>query len=407
MEILIIADDFTGANDTGVHFAKHGVSTDVILNCHSSYQGNAQVVIVNTNSRAMTIENAQNKINQILDSVIPNKIYKKLDSTLRGNIGAELESCLMVTGRKLAIVCSAYPKANRTIEQGICYVNGKPLLETEFATDPKTPIISSHVKEIIHSQTTIPVIEMNIRELEHEDFKNKIVQLYQQNPRTIICFDATTEEELKQIAAFAQTIEEPLILAGSAGLAEYIDIPSKRHPILFVVASMSEITTKQTVWLERHSSVKQYCIDAEKLLTANEYSQDLVQQITLDLNNHYHVIIKTDSSLQARYAIPELSQKLSLNRTALGEHISQKLAEITSQILQQQNYQLSGLFLTGGDMAISVAHTLGLSHYRIQGEIENGVPYGYFPNTIIEHIPVITKAGGLARNKFYKKSLIL
>lgn len=78
MELLIIADDFTGANDTGVQFAKQGVSTDVLLNDYSSYNGNAQVVIVNTDSRAMTIENAQKQINQRLNSIIPNKIYKKL-----------------------------------------------------------------------------------------------------------------------------------------------------------------------------------------------------------------------------------------------------------------------------------------------------------------------------------------
>ena len=196
---------------------------------------------------------------------------------------------------------------------------------------------------------------------------------------------------------------KPLILAGSAGLAEYIEIPSKHHPILFVVASMSEITTKQTQWLKHHSQVKQYGIDAEKLLTDNDYSHHLVQQITQSLDKNYHVVIKTDSSLQARQAIPELSQKLSLNRTALGEQISQKLAEITHRILQQQNYQFSALFLTGGDMAISVANILGVSHYRIQGEIEHGVPYGHFPNTSIEHIPVITKAGGFGSEQLLQK----
>lgn len=403
MELLIIADDFTGANDTGVQFAKQGVSTDVLLNDYSSYNGNAQVVIVNTDSRAMTIENAQNQINQRLNSIIPNKIYKKLDSTLRGNIGAELESCLIATGRKLAIVCPAYPKANRTIEQGICYVNSKPLLETEFATDPKTPIISSSVKEIIQTQTAIPVVTMNIAQTGFDEIKDEIAQLCQQNPQTIICFDAKTESELKQIATLAQMIDEPLILAGSAGLAEYIHVPSRHYPILFVAASMSETTNQQTSWLAHHSQVKQYAINAEKLLTDNDYSHHLVQQITQDLDKNYHVVIKTDSSLQARQAIPELSQKLSLNRTALGERITQKLAEMTSGILQQQNYQLAGLFLTGGDMAISVADALGLSHYRIQGEIEEGVPYGYFPNTIIEHIPVITKAGGFGSEQVLQK----
>lgn len=403
MELLIIADDFTGANDTGAHFAKNGISTDVLLHWQSSYTGHAQVVIVNTDSRAMTIENAQAKINQILNSVIPNKIYKKLDSTLRGNIGAELESCLMATECKLAIVCPAYPKVNRIIDQGICYVNGTPLLETEFATDPKTPIISSYVKDIIHAQTAIPVIAMNMVQTKLEEVKDEIAQLCQQNQKTIICFDACSENELKQIVALAQNLEEPLILAGSAGLAEYIEIPSKHHPILFVVASMSEITTKQTQWLEHHSQVKQYSIDAEILLTDNDYSHHLVQQITQSLDKNYHVVIKTDSSLQARQAISELSQKLSLNRTALGEQISQKLAEITHRILQQQNYQFSALFLTGGDMAISVANTLGVSHYRIQGEIEHGVPYGHFPNTSIEHIPVITKAGGFGSEQLLQK----
>ncbi len=403
MEMLVIADDFTGANDTGVQFTHQGLMTDVILNPENAYCGEADVVIINTDSRAMTIENAQKTIAAAVKyHTDVNTIYKKIDSTLRGNIGAELESCLNASQRKVAFICTALPAANRRIKNGICYVGDRPLLETEFATDPKTPLISSTVKSIIAAQTRIPVVEINLHQLKNTDCRQVIAQSITEHSSCIIAFDAEQESDLARIAALIQPYHTSAIIAGSAGLAKYI-LPKKQPhflqsedlPMLFVVASMSEVTMRQVDHVKSQNHISVINIDVKTLLEEQDHIAFIAQQAFDLLKQKQHVILKTESSADARHHIADLCRRLHLDRAQLGERICRQLSTLVKQILTQLNFQLSALFLTGGDIAVGAAKALGLKHYRILGEIENGVPYGYFPASSLAHIPVITKAGGL------------
>lgn len=79
-----------------------------------------------------------------------------MDSTLRGNIGAEIEA-LAGDDFPLVIVAIGAPSVGRTTIQGVCYVDKLPLIETEFASDPKSPIRSSRISDIISSQTDWPI----------------------------------------------------------------------------------------------------------------------------------------------------------------------------------------------------------------------------------------------------------
>ncbi|WP_040976657.1 D-threonate kinase [Necropsobacter massiliensis] len=403
MEILVIADDFTGANDTGVQFTHQGFSADVILNPENVYYGEADVAIINTDSRAMTIENAQKAITQAIQHhANVNTIYKKMDSTLRGNIGAELESCLRASQRKAAFVCTALPSAHRHINNGICYVGEQPLLETEFATDPKTPVISSTVKSIIAAQTRIPIVEIKLHQLRNTDCQPIIASSMAGHSPCIIAFDAERESDLARIAALIRPYHALAVIAGSAGLAKYI-LPKKRPhflppsalPMLFVAGSMSEITRRQIDYVKSHHDIASVDIAIERLLEEQDYIAFAAQQATDLLKRKQHVILKTENSADRRHHIEDLCRRFHLDRAQLGERICRQLSTLVKQILTQLNFQLSALFLTGGDIAVGAAKALGLKHYRILGEIENGVPYGYFPASSLAHIPVITKAGGL------------
>ena len=407
MKLLVIADDFTGANDTGVRFNKRGLTVDVILNLCVPYRGNADVVVVNTDSRAMMIENAQQQIQQAFSVGQSKYIYKKLDSTLRGNIGAEIAACLNTSKRNFAFVCSALPQSGRTVENGICYVKGVPLLETEFATDPKTPIESSNVSAIISAQTHIPVVVINLSLLRDSvRCAQHIQQAALQYPQCIFSFDAVESQDLRLINEQINRFSQPCIVAGSSGLAEYLQIGNETaNPILFVIASMSEITQQQVAYIKNNPDITIINIDVERLLTVDAYPQQIIETALKALEHQQHLVLKTDSSLSARNHIGQLCETLSLNRRMLGEQITKRLSAITIQLLTKRQYRLAALFLTGGDMAIAVAKSLSLNCYRIVGEIENGVPFGYFPNSALEHIPVITKAGGFGTPNVLQNSI--
>lgn len=406
MEILVVADDFTGANDTGVQFFHRGLAVDIVFNSEEIATSNADVVVINTNSRSFLIENAQEEISQVFNNIKERElqIYKKVDSTLRGNIGGELEACLQSTNRDLVIFCSALPAARRFIKNGICYVNGKPLLETEFATDPKTPITSSSIKEIISNQTSIDVIEINTSALSEQNILDEITKV--KGKPTIFVMDAENERDLKNIGHLIQKIEQPLIVAGSSGLAKYVfSKPITLLPMLFVVGSMSEKSNMQIQNLLHNKAIKVIELTVTELIASQSYRETIIDKASLMLAQQQHLILKTDNSIEARRNIHKICHEFNLNRVQLGEQISSYLAEITESLLMNIDRKIGGLFLTGGDIAMQITRQLKLNNYRIAGEIESGVPYGYFMNPEFAHIPVITKAGAFASDQVLQHSL--
>ncbi|EDO2269292.1 D-threonate kinase, partial [Salmonella enterica subsp. enterica serovar Braenderup] len=151
MKMMVIADDFTGSNDTGVQLAKKGARTEVMLSASQKPSRRADVLVINTESRAMPADQAASAVYAALSPWCETSpaplVYKKIDSTFRGNIGAEVTAAMRASQRKLAVIAAAIPAAGRTTLEGKCLVNGVPLLETEFASDPKTPIVSSRIAE--------------------------------------------------------------------------------------------------------------------------------------------------------------------------------------------------------------------------------------------------------------------
>lgn len=408
MDIVVIADDLTGANDTAVQFYKKGLTVDMVFALQQVNESNASdVLVINTDSRSLMIENAQKRIFVIGEhlNLEQKQIYKKVDSTLRGNIGAELEACLSVSDRNVAIFCPALPSANRIVKDGVCFVDGKPLLETEFATDPKTPVISSNVNKIIANQTNIPVVIVNMDLFSESEIIQQIKN--RQFNKTIFSFDAKNDDDLKKISQIIKKIDFPIIASGSSGLAKYVFSKSLSDlPVLFVIGSMSKKINEQVELLRSEMVIDFISINAERLLVDQQYQLSLIKDMSLILLNKNNLIIKTEGSSEVRGKINELCDKFSLTRVELGERIGDSLSSLVVNLLNNIDKNISGLFLTGGDIAMKVIKELKLSNYHIAGEIESGVPYGYFSDNDFSGIPIITKAGAFGSKYVLKNSLV-
>ncbi|MGV6988148.1 four-carbon acid sugar kinase family protein [Testudinibacter sp. P80/BLE/0925] len=411
MKMLVIADDFTGANDTGVQFCNKQATVDVALNWQNKgHPAQADVIVVNTDSRALRSQQAAERVSAVVAAyqTAALTIYKKTDSTLRGNVGAELEAALNASGRQAVFFCPALPDAGRTVRNGICYLAGVPLTDTEFATDPKTPIYSSRVSEILASQTALPIIEIELEMLRSADCMDYLRQKMAQSTQCLFTFDAEKNQDFALISNIIKQIDESYIIAGSSGLAaflpdtlyrEYVDSSA----LLFVVASMSEASAKQAEYLLERNLAQLIEVKIEPLLTDNGYRSRLIDQLYAQLTDKQTVLFKTDSSQQARQGINALCKQLTLTRAQLGERICSLLSDIVNTTLQRIDHRLAGLVLTGGDIAIGVAQALQAEHYRIAGEIESGVPFGYLPHTALHDIPIITKAGGFGSPGVFEK----
>lgn len=168
MKIAIVADDITGANDSGVQLARHGLKTAVLFDIDEKNVKNYEAVVYDTDSRSINKVEAYNKVKQVVLSLKNagfTNIFKKLDSTMRGNIGAEIDAVYDVLIPDFVMIAPGYPKNNRTILNSVHYLNGVPLGESEIAKDPKTPVTVSSLTELLENQTAQRIETITVNDL--------------------------------------------------------------------------------------------------------------------------------------------------------------------------------------------------------------------------------------------------
>lgn len=402
MKMIVIADDFTGSNDTGVQLAKKGARTEVMLTPAQKPSRRADVLVINTESRAIPAAQAAQAVQQALapwcEATTMPLVYKKIDSTFRGNVGAEVTAAMRAANRKLAVIAAAIPAAGRTTRDGLCLVNGTPLLETEFASDPKTPIISSRIAELVTLQSDIPVHEVSLEDVRRGQLSALLVAFAAEG-ECMVVVDAVEDRDLSLIAHAICEQETLPLLVGAAGLANALPVSlfmqeKQELPVLVVAGSMSEATRRQVDNALCQDRAKVVDIDAARLASAH-FEQEIasvVEQACALLSRQHHTILRTSRSVEDRQMIDTLCARVGMSRQALGERLSQRLGTITLLIIEQA--RIGGLFLTGGDIATAVASALGAEGYRIQSEVAPCIPCGTFVNSEIDDLPVITKAGG-------------
>src|SRR5439155_418560 len=136
LPLTIIADDLTGACDTGALFAARG---PVPVTVWPDAALRAPVSVVDTETRALDPADAARRVSAVARSVARTRIFKKIDSTLRGPIGAELDALLRATSAAGALVCPALPSEHRVVVERVLTVGAVPVAETAIAEDPTFP----------------------------------------------------------------------------------------------------------------------------------------------------------------------------------------------------------------------------------------------------------------------------
>lgn len=249
--LLIIADDFTGALDTGVQFAAHGVSTRVIVDPEVDFSAyHDSVLVIDTETRHLAAGEAFDIVARLTRKAREagiRYIYKKTDSALRGNIGAELAAVLTASGCKSLPFLPAFPQTGRVTREGVHYVDGVPVTESPFGIDPFEPVVHSVVTELIGEQCQLPA------------FSFPALSEASQAPSQegILVFDASTPSDLLETGKKLAEADMLSIMAGCAGfgavLPELLDIapdrlaalPKLDPRLLVVCGSVNSITLAQ------------------------------------------------------------------------------------------------------------------------------------------------------------------
>jgi uncharacterized protein YgbK (DUF1537 family) len=402
-KILIVADDFTGANDTGVQFSKKKLKSLVITDKDNIIRSleNCDVLVFDTESRFNDREKAYKKtfdLGQIAKSQKIRCIYKKFDSTFRGNIGAELDGLMDSMEIRNAIVVPAYPSNQRLTKNGMVYVKDQLLEETEISDDPRTPVRKSFIPDILSLQTNKRIGLIDFNDV-HEGKQNLIqkVEEHMNNNIQIIIIDALNDEDLSDSLCYSAP-KESVLFAGSPGFAEFLPkylYPDDEKKISIVIAgSVSEVTRKQIEYANERSALTIIDLEVDKLLAGNQ-SQEMkriIDIVKVSSVKGDDIIIRSARSKPFVSECIELGKKYGLTGSDVSEIIALFLGEIARDIIQV--VKINGILLTGGDTAIKTAQSLKISGTIIHDEIEAGIPYGHFIEDQYRNITIVSKAGG-------------
>lgn len=406
--VLVIADDFTGANDAGSGFARLGARVNVLFDVARQADGEqADVWAIGTDSRAVSAEIAAERtysaVKHWQDIARDGWIFKKMDSTLRGNPGAEIEAALLASGAPAALVVPAVPTLGRTTVAGQCFINGVLLTETEYASDPKTPVFHACISKRLAEQSGLASGLISLHQVRQTDLCSELASAIACGERLIV-IDAESEEDLQRIMAAAAQLPQRPLLAGAAGLSNALSlflsersedaaaVPEIRHaPILAVIGSMSEISQRQIARLDAHHTLTVVDVDIQHLFSGWPEAERWRQRALSALQKGQHCLIRTCQQPDQRQAVAGLCERYSLSRQQLGEKICAFLADSTRELLQA--FSPSALYLSGGDVAIAVAKGLGAEGFKIEGQVAGCVPYGHLLK-VRDDLLVLTKAGG-------------
>ncbi len=419
MRLGIIADDLTGANDTGVQFARRGARTLVPLDWHdlTSLARRADVLVLNTNSRAAAPRVAAQRARvaaEALRRAGVEAIYKKIDSTFRGNVGQELDAILEVFPSPLAVLTPAFPPAGRAVREGTLLVGGVPVHRTAIGRDPVTPVRESHLPTLLGQQAQRPVHLLRLAWLRGRSTRaTRILREWRAASPGIVLADAATPRDLDCLARLL--VREGLfgVAAGSAGLATALGgvlswprrarraKPDGTAPVLLVVGSPNPTSLEQVAWVERDG-----CVTVIRAALAAVVADGDRYRGELD-----RVVKKARTEIMAgRDAVLTLAQRpasCSRRSRALRPTASRAISEFLGQAtrLVARDARPGGLLLCGGDIAIAACSALGASGIELQGEVEPGVPWGRLVGGDLADLAAVTKAGGFGTVETFARAI--
>lgn len=414
MKIGVIADDLTGANATGVRLARQGFEAATMVhynNLPSSDSYNA--VMVDTDSRYAREDVAQMRVKTVLENLKKwgaDVICKRIDSTVRGNIGVEIDTVLAGLGDKaVAVVVASYPDSGRITSGGYLLVNGVPLQTTDVAHDPVAPVTQSYVPAIVQKQSKYPVSYIDLETvLAGEKETEQAMRAHIAEGKRILVMDAVTDEEIESIAKAMAAIKEYQMVPVDPGplSAIYSKVFTRQHAndkkIIVTVGSITTNAASQLQYLVEKTNAQPIYVDAKKLASMteswDEETDRVIQVVLEEMKKQSILIITTNSPMAEPLNLKEIAKEQNTTQDSLGKRIADGLGKITRLVIQKSEYEIGGCFTSGGDVTASLCAIGRAEGIKLEVEVLPLIAYGHLIGGYLDGIPLITK-GGMAGDK--------
>ena len=385
MHFCILADDLSGACDTGLEFFRHGLSTAICLKPPAAA---AAVLVLDSESRHLDADTARRRVRDFFSAGFfpakPTLYYKKVDSTLRGNIGAELDE-LRARLHLPVVFTPAFPHMGRTVADGQLLVQGVPVHLTFIGQDPQAPVRSALLADALGGADAV---------LHRQDVQDRqsLRALLADGAR--LCCDAATDDDLREIvrACIAVRAPEDILWAGSAGLAKALldvllpnvaPLPEPQatsRPLFLMMGSVNPASRAQAERAGGHEGIASVFLDAGAMPhDAAAEEERLAARILESLAQDKHTM----------FCSVEPGTSFAPEHSAA---VSALCGRVAYRVLRAARAGL--FFVAGGETAARCLEELACTQLAVEGAVCTGIPYTRMQNGLCAGLPLITKAGG-------------
>lgn len=408
--IGIIADDLTGANDTALQFHLRGCNTQILFDYNSTPECtlSTHAWAISTETRNLPAEEAvdviKNASKKLIENLNTEYFYKKIDSTLRGNIAQETLALLDALGWDAAVVLPAFPSEGRITVGGYHLLKGVPIDRTEIARDPNAPVRESHVPTLLAQQAG------SAEHVAHIGLKTvtkgagpilmELQELVKEGKKLIV-MDAVSTTDIEQVVLAIEKSSYNILPCGSAGLAQALSnawLPEMKHqhiakklpdmPLLVVSGSATNLTKTQIQKVIESDDFEPYIIEIALEEVMKDPSEELIERIAKNLGRYRMVLIHSSAIENNSENNIGYAKEHDINHEIIPSLITDYLAKLTQKVIEKQEVIL---VLVGGETSYKCCNLIGSRHLQLVDEVEPAVPL------CLDHKAqwVVTKSGNL------------
>ncbi len=348
LPLTIIADDLTGACDTGALFAARG---PVPVTVWPDPPLRAPISVVDTETRSLAPAEAARRVTVVARNVARTRIFKKIDSTFRGPIGAEIDALLRAATSTGALVCPALPAEHRVVVERVLTVRAVPVAETPIAQDSTFPRAagSSNVVDLLRTQIDRPLAWIPLGRV--REGGAPLAARLGRLAGMVIVADAETDADLEALVDAVLELDTPPLLVGAAGLAQAL-----ARRLGLAVSRVEPLAGER--WL----------IVAGSRHPATRRQVDVAREAGL-------TVLATPDTARADSA-----------------RVVAELAAEACARLDREAFDV--VLVTGGETLDALYHVLGAERLDLEGTPRPGLALGRLRVPGRPPITVVTKAGG-------------
>ncbi len=416
-QCAVIADDLTGGNATGVLLKQLNYRAITVLNTENfkpEFLGGCDCVIYPTDSRSLSPEEAYRRVydsTRLLSSPEVKVYSKRIDSTLRGNVGVEIDAMLDCLGDDyVAVLAPAFPSSGRVVCGGYMLVNGIPLHKTDIAIDPKSPVKISEVAAVVRSQSKNQLSSFYLKDLMDgpQALAQSMLAAVKSGSRILSC-DCISQDDLDLIAdaCICSGLKVVAVCPGvfTATLTRKLVKPHEQQEqarILAVVGTVHPLAKVQLDEFFLSQQTNRIEVNTVELIESPERREAEIARVTQGILEHYSqysVSVVTGDGLQPekRINFAPYTARYHCSLDEVTALINGSFGEIARRILEAAP-AFKGIYSSGGDITVEVCRKMETSGIDLADEVLPLAAFGSFMDGPFKGVKIITKGGSQGKS---------